>query len=66
MESVEVNIAVTGYGTVKIGTRVMPFVYNPVTKDIDFMEIPEDLVEELELDEVIVIQYLEEYGDKQD
>ena len=66
MESVEVNIAVTGYGTVKIGTRVRPFVYNPVTKDIDFMEIPEDLVEELELDEVIVRQYLEEYGDKQD
>lgn len=66
MESVEVNIAVIGYGTVKIGTRVMPFVYNPVTKDIDFMEIPEDLVEELELDEVIVRQYLEEYGDKQD
>lgn len=66
MESAEVNIAVTGYGTVKIGTRIMPFVYNPVTKDIDFMEIPEDLVEELELDEVIVKQYLEEYGDKQD
>ena len=66
MESVEVNIAVTGYGTVKIGTRVMPFVYNPVTKDRDFMEIPEDLVEELELEEVIVRQYLEEYGDKQD
>lgn len=66
MESVEVNIAVIGYGTVKIGTRVMPFVYNPVTKYIDFMEIPEDLVEELELDEVIVRQYLEEYGDKQD
>lgn len=66
MESVEVNVAVTGYGTVKIGTRVMPFVYDPVTKDIDFMEIPEDLVEELELDEVIVRQYLEEYGDKQD
>lgn len=65
MESVEVNVAVTGYGTVKIGTRVMPFVYNPVTKDIDFMEIPEDLVEELELEEVIVRQYLEEYGDKQ-
>lgn len=64
MESVEVNIAVTGYGTVKIRTRVMPFVYNPVTKDIDFMEIPEDLVEELELDEVIIRQYLEEYGDK--
>lgn len=64
MESVEVNIAVTGYGTVKIGTIVMPFVYNPVTKDIDFMEIPEDLVEELELDEVIIRQYLEEYGDK--
>ena len=65
MESVEVNVAVTGYGTVKIGTRVMPFVYYPVTKDIDFMEIPEDLVEELELGEVIVRQYLEEYGDKQ-
>ena len=64
MESVEVNIAVTGYGTIKIGTRVIPFVYNPVTKDIDFMEIPEDLVEELELDEVIIRQYLEEYGDK--
>ena len=66
MESVEVNVAVTGYGTVKISTRVMPFVYDPDTKDIDFMEIPEDLVEELELDEVIVRQYLEEYGDKQD
>ena len=66
MESVEVNVAVTGYGTVKIGTRVMPFVYDSDTKDIDFMEIPEDLVEELELDEVIVRQYLEEYGDKQD
>lgn len=66
MESVEVNVAVTGYGTVKIGTRVMPFVYDPVTKDIDFMEIPEDLVEELELEEVIVRQYLEGYGDKQD
>ena len=65
MESVEVNVAVTGYGTVKIGTRVMPFVYDPATKDIDFMEIPEDLVEELELEEVIVKQYLEEYGDKQ-
>lgn len=66
MESVEVNVAVTGYGTVKIGTRVMPFVYDPVTKDIDFMEIPEDLVEELELEEVIIRQYLEECGDKQD
>lgn len=66
MESVEVNVAVTGYGTVKIGIRVMPFVYDPVTKDIDFMEIPENLVEELELEEVIVRQYLEEYGDKQD
>lgn len=66
MESVEVNVAVTGYGTVKIGTRVMTFVYDPVTKDIDFMEIPEDLVEELELEEVIIRQYLEEYGDKQD
>ena len=64
MESVEVNVAVTGYGTVKIGTRVMPFVYDPVTKDIDFMEIPEDLVEELELEEVIIRQYLEEYGGK--
>lgn len=66
MESVEVNVAVTGYGTVKIGNRVMPFVYDPVAKDIDFMEIPEDLVEELELEEVIIRQYLEEYGDKQD
>lgn len=66
MESVEVNVDVTGYGTVKIGTKVMPFVYDPVTKDINFMEIPEDLVEELELDEVIVRQYLEEYGNKQD
>ena len=66
MESVEVNVDVTGYGTVKIGTKVMPFVYDPVTKDINFMEIPEDLVEELELDEVIVRQYLEEYGDNQD
>ena len=66
MESVEVNVTVTGYGTVKIGTRVMPFVYDPVTKDIDFMEIPEDLVEELELEEVIIRQYLEEYEDKQD
>ena len=66
MESVEVNITVTVYGTVKIGTRVMPFVYDPVTKDIDFMEIPDDIVEELELEEVIIRQYLEEYGDKQD
>lgn len=66
MESVEVNVAVTGYGTVKIGTRVMLFVYDPVTKDIDFMEIPDDIVEELELEEVIIRQYLEEYGDKQD
>ncbi len=38
----------------------------PVTKDIDFMEIPDDIVEELELEEVIIRQYLEEYGDKQD
>lgn len=66
MESVEVNVAVTGYGTVKIETRVMPFVYDPDTKDIDFMEIPDDIVEELELEEVIIRQYLEEYGDKQD
>lgn len=29
MESVEVNVAVTGYGIVKIGTRVMPFMYDP-------------------------------------
>ena len=57
MESVEVSVAVTGYGTVKIGTRVIPFVYDPVTKDIDFMEIPDDIVEELELDEVITRQY---------
>lgn len=30
------------------------------------MEIPDDIVEELELEEVIIRQYLEEYGDKQD